>query len=82
MKNCIILEGASLYFAVFLPVALAILGIAGWLSSIRNQTRFDTVIKQLKKARLRNIDLNNENIRLKLKYGELQVPGKANKQNV
>ncbi len=73
--NVIVLEGIGLYIvlAIFLFMTIAA-SLLAW-SGIRQDEKNEILREQLFEEREKNIKLNHDNMRYKLKYGELD-PGK------
>lgn len=75
--NYIFIEGLALYVFLFLIVALAIIGIVGLWSAVSRDIEREKLKDELYCERGKAISLSRENMRLKLKYGELKVGEKV-----
>lgn len=73
MNNYILLEGIEVYVFLFLFLSLVIIGMIGIVASIKHDLRFEKIKEELNEQKMKTIALNRENMRLKLKYGELKV---------
>lgn len=77
MNNYILLEGIEVYVFVFLLLTLVTIGFIGIITGIKHDMRYDRLRDELEDAELKLLDLNRENMRLKLKHGELKVGEKV-----
>lgn len=77
MNNYILLEGIEIYVFVFLLLTLVAIGLIGIITGIKHDVRYDRLRGELEDAELKLLDLNRENMRLKLKHGELKVGEKV-----
>lgn len=77
MVNYILLEGIEMYVFLFLFIALTIMSLIGFWVGIKKDDETDKLKDLLYEEREKNIVLNRENMRLKLKYGELKVGEKV-----
>lgn len=77
MINYIVLEGIEMYVFIFLVFIIAITGLIGLISSINGDFKADKLRAKLYEEREKNISLNRDNMRLKLKCGELKVGEKV-----
>lgn len=73
MNNYIVLEGIEIYVFIFLVLTLASIGLIGLAVGIKHDARYEQIKDELGFAELRAIELNRENLRLKLKCGELKA---------
>lgn len=77
MNNYILLEGIEIYVFVFLLLTLVAIGLIGIITGIKHDVRYDRLRGELEDAELKLLDLNRENMRLKLKHGELKAGEKV-----
>lgn len=77
MVNYILLEGIEMYVFIFLFITLAIMSLIGFWVGVKKDDDADKLKDLLHEEREKNIVLNRENMRLKLKYGELKVGEKV-----
>ena len=75
--NYIFIEGLALYVLLFLIVALAVIGVVGLWSAVSRDIEREKLKDELYCERGKVISLSRENMRLKLKYGELRVGEKV-----
>lgn len=73
MVNYILLEGIEMYVFLFLMVMLAVMGVIGFFSSVYSDEQTNKYKSQLHIVRQHNLELQRENVRLKLKCGEIKV---------
>lgn len=73
MSNCIVMEGLTLYVFLLLILCMALIGLVGLWSAIKSDLKAEKLRERLFEEREKSIYLNRENMRLKLKYGELKV---------
>lgn len=72
MSNYILLEGFTLYAFLFITITIVVIGFIGFAVAIKRDNRLDEMQEELYEQRAKNIALNRENMRLKLKYGGLK----------
>ena len=77
MVNYIILEGIEMYVFLFLILALTLIGLIGLIAAINSDDKADKLKDKLYEEREKTIALNRDNMRLKLKCGELKVGEKV-----
>ena len=77
MANCLVLEGIHLYVFFILQLIITIIGISGLCCSISSDKKSEKIKRELRQTRERLIMSNRENLRLKLKCGELKVGEKV-----
>lgn len=77
MVNYILLEGIEMYVFLFLIIALTLIGLIGLIATINSDNKAEKLKDQLYKEREKNIYLNRDNMRLKLKCGELKAGEKV-----
>ena len=76
MTNYILLEGFEMYAAIFLAGLMILIALIGCYAAIYDQDKIKKLEKQLRIERQKNLDLNRENLWLRLKRGEFEVGGK------
>lgn len=72
MTNYILLEGLTLYAFLFITLTIIIIGFIGFVVAIKRDERLEEMREELFEERSKVIALNRENMRFKLKYGELE----------
>lgn len=77
MVNYIILEGIEMYVFLFLIIVLTLIGLIGLIAAINSDNKAAKLKDQLYEEREKAISLNRDNMRLKLKCGELKVGEKV-----
>ena len=77
MVNYILLEGIEMYVFLFLIIVLTLISLIGLIAAINSDNKADKLKTLLYEEREKTITLNRENMRLKLKYGELKVGEKV-----
>ena len=77
MSNCIVIEGLTLYVFLLLILCMALIGLVGLWSAIKSDLKAEKLRERLFEEREKSIYLNRENMRLKLKHGELKVGEKV-----
>jgi hypothetical protein len=77
MVNYIVFEGIEMYIFLFLIISLTICGLIGFIVGISNDDKADKYKNQFYIERQKNIELHRENMRLKLKCGELKAGEKV-----
>lgn len=77
MNNYILLEGIEIYVFLFLFLTLTAIAFIGITTGIKHDMRYDSLRDRLEDTELELLDLNRENMRLKLKCGELKVGEKV-----
>lgn len=75
--NYILIDGLAIYVFLILIIALVIIGITGLWASISSDIKLSELKDELYGEREKNIFLNRDNMRLKLKCGELKVGEKV-----
>lgn len=75
--NYILLEGFEIYVFLFLIIALTLIGLIGIIAAIKSDNKAERLKDQLYEEREKNIELNRDNMRFKLKYGELKAGEKV-----
>lgn len=73
MNNYILLEGIEIYVFMFLILTFVVIGCVGLITGIKHDMRYDRLRDELESTKLKLINLNRENMRLKLKHGDLKV---------
>lgn len=77
MASYVVLEGFVLYFFMIFFLLLAVACLIGLISAISSDAKNDKLKQELYQEREKNIGLNRDNMRLKLKCGELRVGEKV-----
>lgn len=77
MTNYIVLEGLALYVFLVLFIVLMLLTLIGFFYAVAGDSKRDALRAELRREREINIGLNRDNMRLKLKCGELRVGEKV-----
>lgn len=77
MTNYIVLEGLALYVFLALFIVLMVIAVIGFIYGITGDSKRDMLRDELYRERERNIGLNRDNMRLKLKCGELRMGEKV-----
>ncbi len=75
--NYIFIEGLALYVFMALFILVTVSGFIGLWVSISSDVKAKKLKDELYEAREKNISLNRDNMRLKLKCGELRVGEKV-----
>ena len=73
MSDYIYFEGIAVYIFILLIATILILGVIGFVSALKKDEILEEMREQFYEERERSIELNRENMRLKLKCGELKV---------
>lgn len=77
MASYVVLEGFVLYFFMIFFLLLAVACLIGLISAISSDAKNDKLKQALYQERAKNIGLYRDNMRLKLKCGELRVGEKV-----
>ena len=77
MASYVVLEGFVLYCFILFFLFLAIACLIGLISAISSDAKNDKLKLALYQERAKNIGLYRDNMRLKLKCGELKVGEKV-----
>lgn len=70
MKNYLLLEGVEMYVFLFLFLSLLAIGLIGLVTGIKHDIKREQLKDKLSDEELKVLELNRENMRLKLKCGE------------
>jgi hypothetical protein len=73
MTNCIVLESIESHVSLFLVLMIAIIGFIGFAVALKGESKIEKIKSELYEEREKNINLNRDNMRLKLKCGELKA---------
>lgn len=73
MSNYIVLEGISMYIFIFLVLMISITSLVCFFSALDGVAKAEKLRAELYEEREKNISVNRDNMRLKLKCGELKA---------
>ena len=75
--NYILIEGLALYIFLLMLLLLFVIGVVGFAIGIKGDIKRERLKDELHCERERCISLSRENMRLRLKYGELKAGEKV-----